>query len=94
MSAHVGSRHLANRAEMAALSHFLPFDADFGGRSIACLAKINERLKFGMPGRGLNGNLWVLPDAGREDGYSRRPAEQRAVSLSPRADVNESLCHR
>jgi hypothetical protein len=24
----------------------------------ACLAKINERLKLGMPGRALNGDLW------------------------------------
>lgn len=38
---------------------FLPSDADFGSRSIARLAKINERLKLGMLGRALNGDLWV-----------------------------------
>jgi hypothetical protein len=44
------------------MSHFLPSDADFGGRSIVCLAKINERLKLGMPGRA-NGDLWVAAAA-------------------------------
>lgn len=42
------------------MSHFLPFEAGFGGRSSDRLAKINERLKLGKPGRALNGDLWVL----------------------------------
>ena len=41
------------------MSHFLPFEAGFGGRSSDRLAKINERLKLGKPGRALNGDLWV-----------------------------------
>lgn len=42
------------------MSHFLPSDAGFGGRSSDRLAKLNERLKLGKPGRALNGDLWVV----------------------------------
>lgn len=34
--------------------------AGFGDRSRARLAKINERLKLGVWGRALNGDLWVF----------------------------------
>lgn len=59
MSAPDETGHSACREGTTAKSHFLPSDADFGGRSIARLAKINERLKLGMLGRALNGDLWV-----------------------------------
>lgn len=57
---------------------FLPSDADFGSRSIARLAKINERLKLGMLGRALNGDLWVVSI------YGLRPpitADQNVIQI-------------
>ena len=45
-------------------SDFLPSEASVGGRTKDRLAKINERLKLGMPRKALNGRLWVSAGGG------------------------------
>lgn len=57
----------------------LPAENTFGGRSSDRLAKINERLKLGKPGRALNGALWVELSSFRLAPMARQERPHRLI---------------